>query len=100
MEWWKELDMKIKILIGIITLCSMLSGFGFTVYSTFAKEEAFQAHVDMYAFEKKKERKRELRQIIYECKTRYGIEYEKAPDEFTIEFCIEAEIELEGLIEE
>ena len=92
--------MKLKIIISLITISTFVTGFGVGFYKTFAKESAFQAHVDLYEYDKKRERKSELRQIVYECKTRYGINYEKAPDEFTVEFCVDAEIELEDLTEE
>ena len=42
MEWWRKLEMKVKVIISVITLFSMLSGGGFSVYSTFAKDKEFQ----------------------------------------------------------
>ena len=96
---WKEVDMKLKIIISIITISTFVTGFGVGFYKTFAKEKEFQAHVTMVEDDKKAREKKELRQIVYECKIRYGVDYSKAPDEFTIEFCVDAEIDLENLTE-
>ena len=57
-EWWKGLNMKIKVLISMLTLCSMLSGVGFSVYSTFAKEIEFQTLRSDFDSYKLKERLR------------------------------------------
>lgn len=92
--------MKLKITLSIIAILSFVTGAGTGFYKTFAKETAFQAHIDMDDAREKERRKKELREIVYECKTRYGADYSEAPDDFTIEFCIDAEIDLEGLVEE
>jgi capsular polysaccharide biosynthesis protein len=97
---WSEVDMKLKIIIYLITIASFVTGGATGFYKTFAKEKAFQAHITMYLNDKEEAKKKELRQIIYECKTRYGAEYEKSPDKFTTDFCIDAEIDLENLTEE
>ena len=96
---WSELDMKLKITLSIFAIITIVSGFGTGFYNTFAKEAPFQAFKAMYEQDKEEARRKELRQIVYECKKRYGSGYEKAPDDFTIEFCVDAEIELEGLTE-
>lgn len=98
-EFLKELDMKIKIILGIFAILSIVTGGITGFYKTFAKETPFQAHLAMHEHDKDEARRKELREIVYECKIRYGVGYEKAPDDFTIEFCVDAEIELEGLTE-
>jgi hypothetical protein len=95
-EFWSGLDMRLKLFLTVVAVCSTLTGIGFKVYDTFAKENEFKQFVAMYHFDRERERKKELRQIIFECKTRYGADYSTA-DELTKQMCRDAEIELESL---
>jgi hypothetical protein len=99
-DFWKELDMRLKVIISIAAVISTIGGGAAGVHRLYAKEAEFQEFVAMYQFDKKVERKKELRQIIFECKTRYGSDYSRAPDELTREMCRDAEIELETLKEQ
>ena len=94
------MDTKLKVTIYIFTIISIVSGFGTGFYHTFAKEKAFQTFKNEYEQDKKERDKKALREIIYECKLRYGADYSKSPDDFTMEFCIDAEIDLENLMDE
>lgn len=96
---WSEVDMKLKIIIYLITIASFVTGGITGFYKTFAKEKAFQSFKTFVEDDIKDRKKKELRQIVYECKTRYGAKYENSPDEFTTDFCIDAEIDLENLTE-
>lgn len=80
-KWWKELNMKIKIIISIVTLCSMLSGVGFSVYSTFAKETEFKEFVAGYEFDRIIKRANWLDEKVWKCRERYGDTFEEAEDD-------------------
>ena len=97
-EWWKRRNMKIKIIISIITLCSMLSGIGFSVYSTFAKEVEFQTLRNDFDSYKLKERANFLETRVWNCRDRYGLGFERA-DELTKETCRIFESELNLIYE-
>ena len=90
--------MKIKVAIGILTLFSMLSGIGFSVYSTFAKEAEFQTLRNDFDWYKLKERANFLETRVWNCRDRYGLGFEKA-DELTKETCRRFESELNIIYE-
>ena len=90
--------MKIKVAIGILTLCSILSGIGFSVYSTFAKETAFQTLKSDFDSYKLKERANFLETRVWNCRDRYGRHFERA-DELTKETCRRFESELNLIYE-
>ena len=92
--------MKLKIILSLFAIIAFIAPVGTGIYTTFAKETPFQEFKAMYLNDKEEANKKELRLIVYECKTRYGAEYENAPDEFTTSFCIDAEIDLKNLTEE
>jgi hypothetical protein len=98
MEWWKGLDMKIKVIMSIIALCSMLSGIGFSVYSTFAKETAFQDLRNDFDSYKLKERADFLETRVWNCRDRYGRDFERA-DDLTKDACRRFESELNLIYE-
>lgn len=90
--------MKIKLMIGVITLCSMLSGIGFSVYQTFAKETAFQTLRNEFDSYKLKERADFLETRVWNCRDRYGRNFENA-DDLTKETCRRFESELNLIYE-
>ena len=81
-----ELKAAILSIVAIITL-------SFTGYDTFAKEADFQEFKAEYQFDKDAARRKELREIIFECQTKYA----DSDNEFIIKTCRDAEIELEEL---
>ena len=84
---------KINELKTAILSVMVLIGLAFTGYDTFAKEADFQEFKAEYQFDKDAERRKELREIIFDCKTKYA----DSDIEFIIKTCRDAEIELEEL---
>lgn len=81
-----ELKTAILSVVALIAL-------SFTGYDTFAKEADFQEFKIEYQFDKDAARRKELREIIFECQTKYA----DSDNEFIIKTCRDAEIELEEL---
>lgn len=90
-----KLTEKLNEMKGAVVAIIFFVTLSFTGYGLFAKEADFKAFKAMYEEDKEAARRKELREIIFECKTRYGADYKKAPDEFTVKYCRDAEIELE-----
>lgn len=72
MEFLKNLDTKIKVAIGIITLASMISVMGLNVYNVFAKEEAFQSLKQEYLVDKLTFRRNRVQERMWQYDDRYG----------------------------
>ena len=70
-----------------------LIALSFTGYDTFAKEADFQEFKAEYQFDKEAARRKELREIVFECQTKYA----DSDNEFIIKTCRDAEIELDEL---
>jgi len=81
-----ELKTAILSIVALIAL-------SFTGYDTFAKEADFQEFKAEYQFDKNAARRKELREIIFECKTKYA----GTDVEIIIKTCRDAEIELDEL---
>jgi len=82
---------KINELKAAILSVMILIGLAFTGYDTFAKEADFQEFKAEYQFDKDAARRKELREIIFECQTKYA----DSENDFIIKTCRDAEIELE-----
>ena len=82
---------KINELKAAITSVAALIALAFVAHGTYAKEEEFQSFKAEIRFDKEKARRKELREIIFECQTKYA----NTDNAFIIKACRDAEIELE-----
>lgn len=82
----------------LLLLFALISSI-FTGFNVLAKQSDLDSLEARVIFNETAARKKELRQIVYECKTRYGSDYSSAPDGLTRQMCIDAVIELEELKE-
>lgn len=98
MDFWKKLE-KIKYKYTLLAFLIIgLSGIAKGVwagYNHFAKTSELIALAEEYHFDKEQEQREELRKLVFECKRLYGADYSKTPDEFTLNYCRDAEIKLE-----
>ena len=90
---WKDLDMKLKIIISLIVIITSCGSAWAGFYATFAKQKEFEQFVMGYQFDKERERKEELLGIIYDCETKY----KDASSEIIIKTCKDAKIEYDIL---
>lgn len=90
--------MRLKLILTLVAFCSTLSGFGFTVYKTFAKENEFKQFVASYELDKDIQRANWLDEKVWKCRERYGDLFEKAPEDMK-EVCREYQRELKRLEE-
>ena len=86
---WKKINELKTAILSVI----FIVGLAFTGYDTFAKEADFQEFKAEYQFDKDAARRKELREIIFECQTKYA----DSDNEFIIKTCRDAEIELDEL---
>lgn len=77
---------------AVLSIVALIA-LSFTGYDTFAKEKDFQEFKAEYQFDKDAARRKELREIIFDCQTKYA----DSDNDFIIKTCRDAEIELEEL---
>lgn len=80
-----------------LLLLFTLIGSLFFAFNVLAWQSDLDSLESRVVFNEKAAEKKELMKTVFECKKLYGPDYSAAPDEFTAEFCRDAEIELKNM---
>ena len=81
---------------SLLLLFALISSL-FYAFNVLAWQSDFDSLEARVIFNEKAAEKKELMKTVFECKKLYGPDYSTAPDQFTAEFCRDAEIKLKNM---